>query len=61
MKMGFIIQLSKNIHQNDKHKTFYLSVGEENNKKIYFIHGWPELSIVWKNKLVFFQILVFMQ
>ena len=53
------MQFSENKYQNNRHKTFYLSAGEENNKKIYFIHGWPELSISWRNQLGFFSNLGF--
>ena len=53
------MQFSENTYQNNRHKTFYLSAGEENNKKIYFIHGWPELSISWRNQLGFFSNLGF--
>ena len=53
------MQFSENIYQDDRHKTFYLSAGKENNKKIYFIHGWPELSISWRNQLGFFSDLGF--
>ena len=53
------MQFSENTYQNDRHKTFYLSAGKENNKKIYFIHGWPELSISWRNQLGFFSDLGF--
>ena len=53
------MQFSENTYQSNRHKTFYLSAGEENNKKIYFIHGWPELSISWRNQLGFFSNLGF--
>ena len=53
------MQFSENTYQNNRHKTFYLSAGEENNKKIYFLHGWPELSISWRNQLGFFSNLGF--
>ena len=53
------MQFSEYTYQNNRHKTFYLSAGEENNKKIYFIHGWPELSISWRNQLEFFSDLGF--
>ena len=53
------MQFLENTYQNDRHKTFYLSAGKENNKKIYFIHGWPELSISWRHQLAFFSELGF--
>ena len=53
------MELSENTYQNDRHKTFYLSAGGKNSKKIYFIHGWPELSISWRNQLGFFSDLGF--
>ena len=53
------MQFLENTYQNDRHKTFYLSAGKENNEKIYFIHGWPELSISWRHQLAFFSELGF--
>ena len=40
------MQFSENIYQNNRHKTFYLSAGEENDKKIYFIHEKFRLSFI---------------
>ena len=34
-----------------RHTTFYLAAGPENGPLIIFLHGWPELSISWRNQL----------
>ena len=34
-----------------RHTTFYLAAGPENGPLVIFLHGWPELSISWRNQL----------
>ncbi|HUA34148.1 MAG TPA: alpha/beta hydrolase [Candidatus Binataceae bacterium] len=34
-----------------RHTTFYLADGPENGPLVIFTHGWPELSISWRNQL----------
>jgi soluble epoxide hydrolase / lipid-phosphate phosphatase len=33
------------------HTTFYLAAGPENGPLVFFVHGWPELSISWRHQL----------
>jgi pimeloyl-ACP methyl ester carboxylesterase len=32
--------------------TFYLAAGPETGPLVIFVHGWPELSISWRNQLL---------
>jgi hypothetical protein len=34
-----------------RHTTFYLAAGPEDGPLVIFLHGWPELSISWRNQL----------
>jgi hypothetical protein len=36
------------------HTTFYLACGPDKGPVIIFIHGWPELSIIWRHQLPVF-------
>ena len=31
-----------------RHTTFYLAAGPEDGPLLIFVHGWPELSISWR-------------
>ena len=36
-----------------RHTSFYLTAGESENPPIIFVHGWPELSLSWRQQLPF--------
>ncbi len=40
--------------ESKRHRTAYLAAGPSNGSLIIFIHGWPELSIVWRSQLEYF-------
>ncbi|MEM7741727.1 MAG: alpha/beta hydrolase [Pseudomonadota bacterium] len=44
-------QLSENVLKTDRHETFYLACGPEDGPLVIFCHGWPELSITWRQQL----------
>jgi len=37
--------------KTQRHTTFYLAAGPEDGPLVIFLHGWPELSISWRNQL----------
>jgi pimeloyl-ACP methyl ester carboxylesterase len=44
----------EHIAKSARHATFYLSCGAANATPIVFLHGWPELSISWRDQLPVF-------
>src|SRR5258708_9090450 len=38
--------------KTERHTTFYLAAGPETGPLVIFVHGWPELSISWRNQLL---------
>jgi pimeloyl-ACP methyl ester carboxylesterase len=42
-----------------RHMTFYLAAGPEHGTPIFFLHGWPQLSISWRHQLPAFAALGF--
>jgi len=44
----------EHIAKSARHTTFYLSCGAANATPIVFLHGWPELSISWRDQLPVF-------
>ena len=41
------------------HQCHYLACGPETGPRIYFVHGWPELSLSWRHQLPVFGALGF--
>src|SRR5258708_12931146 len=37
--------------KTERHTTFYLAAGPENGPLVIFVHGWPELSVIWRHQL----------
>ena len=37
--------------KTQRHTTFYLAAGPTNGPLVIFVHGWPELSISWRQQL----------
>ncbi len=35
-----------------RHKSAYLACGPEHGPRIFFVHGWPELSLSWRHQLL---------
>jgi pimeloyl-ACP methyl ester carboxylesterase len=49
----------ENVARSARHTTFYLSCGAASATPIVFLHGWPELSISWREQLPAFAALGF--
>jgi pimeloyl-ACP methyl ester carboxylesterase len=47
------IEITRHDFSNERHTTSYLSAGPENGPLAVCVHGWPELSISWRNQLPF--------
>lgn len=45
--------LRSNVLSTDRHTTHYLSAGNPDDPPVIFVHGWPELSLSWRNQLPF--------
>jgi pimeloyl-ACP methyl ester carboxylesterase len=41
-------------HRSPRHTTYFLEAGPEDGVPIIFVHGWPELSLSWRNQLPVF-------
>jgi pimeloyl-ACP methyl ester carboxylesterase len=48
-----------NVAKSARHATFFLSCGAARATPIVFVHGWPELSISWREQLPAFAALGF--
>ena len=48
------VVLRQRIAESDRHRTAYLDAGPDNGPLIVFLHGWPELSIIWRAQLEHF-------
>jgi pimeloyl-ACP methyl ester carboxylesterase len=44
-------EISEHFAQTGAHRTFYLASGPEDGPLIIFVHGWPELSLSWRDQL----------
>ena len=44
-------EVSVHVTRSPRHTTHYLSCGAEDAPLIFFLHGWPELSISWRHQL----------
>jgi len=49
----------ENVARSGRHTTFYLSCGAADATPIVFAHGWPELSISWREQMPAFAALGF--
>jgi pimeloyl-ACP methyl ester carboxylesterase len=49
----------EHVARSERHTTFYLSRGAAGATPIVFLHGWPELSISWREQLPAFAALGF--
>ena len=48
------MKITENFFESSRHKTFYLAAGPESGVPLFFIHGWPDLSIGWTKQIKFF-------
>jgi pimeloyl-ACP methyl ester carboxylesterase len=46
--------ITEHVLKTDRHTSFYLACGPEDAPLMIFAHGWPELSISWRNQLPVF-------
>jgi len=53
------LPITENVLKTSRHTTFYLACGPEDGPPIIFLHGWPELSVSWRNQLPCFGALGF--
>ena len=37
--------------KTDRHTSGYLACGPSSGPRVYFVHGWPELSLSWRHQL----------
>ena len=44
----------RHVLRTDRHTTSYLAAGPEDGTPMFFLHGWPELAIVWREQLAYF-------
>ena len=51
--------ITEHVAKTNGHTTFYLAAGPENGPVIFFLHGWPELSLSWRHQLPCFGALGF--
>ena len=38
--------------ETSRHKSAYLACGPQDGPRIFFVHGWPELSLSWRHQLL---------
>lgn len=44
-------EVTEQVFESNRHKSFYLASGPEDGPVLVFIHGWPELSLSWRDQL----------
>jgi pimeloyl-ACP methyl ester carboxylesterase len=50
------LEFVSNSLETPRHKTAYLSAGPSSALIMIFIHGWPELNLVWRSQMEFFAV-----
>ncbi|MFT7648970.1 MAG: pimeloyl-ACP methyl ester carboxylesterase [Candidatus Poriferisodalaceae bacterium] len=48
------VEITEHTLKTDRHITGYLAAGPADGPLIFFIHGWPELSISWRHQIPVF-------
>ena len=43
--------ITEHVCKTPRHTTYYLACGPANGPLVIFVHGWPEMSISWRNQL----------
>lgn len=46
--------ISANLLETERHSTAWIEAGPGNGPLMIFLHGWPELSIIWRHQLLHF-------
>jgi len=47
-------QIIERTFESTRHKTSYLEAGPHDGQLMFFIHGWPELGLVWRGQIEYF-------
>jgi pimeloyl-ACP methyl ester carboxylesterase len=55
-RRGFAVTLAvtEHVFRIERHETFYLACGPADGPLMIFVHGWPALSIMWREQLAHF-------
>lgn len=48
------VEITEHTLRTDRHTTGYLAAGPVDGPLLFFVHGWPELSISWRHQLPVF-------
>ena len=48
------IEFINRVIETQRHKTAYLDAGPTDGPLMIFVHGWPELGLVWRSQMEFF-------
>jgi pimeloyl-ACP methyl ester carboxylesterase len=48
------VSLAAHQHATDRHTSSWIETGPTAGPLIIFVHGWPELGIVWREQLEYF-------
>jgi hypothetical protein len=46
-------ELKANTFSSPRQKTFYLEAGPIDGPLIFFVHGWPEIGLMWRFQMEF--------
>jgi pimeloyl-ACP methyl ester carboxylesterase len=46
--------IAEHVLRTERHETFYLECGPADGPLLIFVHGWPALSIMWRDQLEHF-------
>jgi pimeloyl-ACP methyl ester carboxylesterase len=49
--------VTERVVQSERHTTAYLESGPPDGPLMIFVHGWPALSIMWREQLEYFSAL----
>ena len=48
------VEITEHTLKTDRHTTGYLAAGPADGPLLFFVHGWPELSISWRHQIPVF-------
>ncbi len=40
--------------ETDRHRTAFIEAGPRDGPLMIFLHGWPELGLIWRNQIDYF-------
>ena len=43
--------IAANVHESPRHRTAYLEAGPADGPLMVFVHGWPELGLIWRAQI----------